>query len=103
MEWLPWVGRHQMGPPKNKEDWAQTLRARFQRQNREVGIDSPHAHEVFTISAWGEVPSLEQIVSDFPSFARQYSHLDGGTAPQSLARPVTDERSLNPQTRRRPP
>src|SRR5687768_7781770 len=34
-EWLPWVGRHNLQPPRSLQDWSQALRARFDRQNRE--------------------------------------------------------------------
>jgi LmbE family N-acetylglucosaminyl deacetylase len=74
-EWLPWVGRHKMAAPANVEDWAQTLRARFQRQNREVGIESGHVHEVFTVTAWGEVPNYEQLLADFPAVSERFSNL----------------------------
>ncbi len=76
MEWLPWVGRHQMDAPANLSEWSATLRARFERQNREVGIRSDHVFEVFTVTAWGEVPTLEQIQADFPEIAERMSHLD---------------------------
>jgi LmbE family N-acetylglucosaminyl deacetylase len=75
MEWLPWVGRHKMAAPKDIVDWAKTLRARFVRQNREVGIHSAHVHEMFTVTAWGEVPTLEQLLADFPAIAEKHSHL----------------------------
>src|SRR5687767_7626765 len=35
-EWLPWVGRHDMQPPKSVEEWARMLRERFERRNREL-------------------------------------------------------------------
>jgi LmbE family N-acetylglucosaminyl deacetylase len=75
-EWLPWVGRHQMEAPGSSEEWAKTLRARFQRQNKEVGIRSPHVFEVFTVTAWGEVPDLEQLLQDFPMVDESASNLD---------------------------
>jgi hypothetical protein len=75
LEWLPWVGRHNMAPPKNLAEWGQTLRARFDRKNRELGITSPHAAEVFRVTAWGAVPTLEQLTGDFPAFFREASNL----------------------------
>ena len=53
VEWLPWVGRHDMAPPSSLAEWKATLRARFDRKNRELGIASPHAMEVFRVTAWG--------------------------------------------------
>jgi len=77
MEWLPWVGRHRMDTPRNIDDWRATLRRRFDRKNRELGIDSPHAFEVFTITAWGEIPQYSQIERDFAvGLDRGASHLD---------------------------
>jgi LmbE family N-acetylglucosaminyl deacetylase len=75
-EWLPWVGRHNLAPPENLDQWRETLRRRFDRQNRELGIDSPRATEVFTVTAWGEVPTVEQLVNDFPALDANASHLE---------------------------
>ena len=76
VEWLPWVGRHNMSPPANPEEWGSTLRARFQRKNRELEIDSPHAMEVFRVTAWGAVPSLEQLLTDLPGISHGHSRLE---------------------------
>jgi hypothetical protein len=76
VEWLPWVGRHQMKPPRSLEEWQHLLRQRFERRNRELGL-SPHPlAEVFTVTAWGTVPTLGQIVQDVPNILPQVSHLD---------------------------
>jgi hypothetical protein len=75
MEWLPWVGRHKMEAPSSIEDWAPMLRSRFRRQNRELGIDSEHVFEVFTVTAWGEVPVFEQLLADFPDVSGRFSNL----------------------------
>jgi LmbE family N-acetylglucosaminyl deacetylase len=75
-EWLPWVGRHQMEAPHAIADWTATLRQRFARKNRELGIDSPLAAEVFTVTAWGEIPTLDQLKKDFPSLLTEACHLD---------------------------
>ena len=75
-EWLPWVGRHHMQPPQNMDEWRESLRARFTRQNVELGISSARTHEVFTVTAWGTVPTLERLLRDFPALAREHSHLD---------------------------
>jgi hypothetical protein len=65
-EWLPWVGRHQMAVPDSLEEWTTTLRARFQRKNRELGLATDRAVEVFRVTAWGAVPTFEQLLRDFP-------------------------------------
>jgi hypothetical protein len=66
MEWLPWVGRHNMATPKSKEEWSVMLGERFGRQRRELGIKTKRAVEVFTVTAWGEVPHYRQVLDDFP-------------------------------------
>ena len=75
-EWLPWVDRHQMRKPESFEDWQQILRERFTRQNLELGISSPHAFELFTLTAWGVVPALNQVLRDLPGISPAASHLD---------------------------
>ena len=74
-EWLPWVGRHRMEPPQSLADWKRTLRQRFLRRNRELGIDSTRVFEIFTVTAWGEIPSLDQLLSDLPGVVPEYSNL----------------------------
>jgi LmbE family N-acetylglucosaminyl deacetylase len=76
MEWLPWVGRHQMEPPRDAADWARILRARFERENKELGIRSDHLFQVFTVTAWGEIPTIEQLTADFPGLAPKVSNLE---------------------------
>jgi hypothetical protein len=67
-EWLPWVGRHDMPAPKSMEDWSKTLRARFDRKNRELSLATAHAVEVFRVTAWGVVPTLDQLMGIFQVF-----------------------------------
>ena len=74
-EWLPWVGRHNMAPPASEEEWAKTLRARFSRKNQELGLATEHAMELFRITAWGVVPTLAQLLRDFPGLDRAASNL----------------------------
>ncbi len=75
-EWLPWVGRHDMAPPASLDEWRVTLRKRFSRKNRELGIASPHAFEVFTVTAWGDVPTAAQLQRDFPGVHAEASNLE---------------------------
>jgi LmbE family N-acetylglucosaminyl deacetylase len=77
IEWIPWVGRHNMKPPGSFEEWSAILRRRYQNQNRDLGIKSDKVMEVFTITAWGEVPAFDRIVSDFPVISAEYSNLAG--------------------------
>jgi LmbE family N-acetylglucosaminyl deacetylase len=75
-EWLPWVGRHSMPVPRSRDDWRKVLRDRFARRNRELGLPDARIHEFFTVTAWGEVPSEKQIMSDFPTINSQFSQLE---------------------------
>ncbi|NDE98133.1 MAG: hypothetical protein EB034_07640 [Verrucomicrobia bacterium] len=74
-EWLPWIGRHKMAAPKDREEWKAVLRERFLRQNRELGFKSQHAFEMFTVTAWGAVPRAEQLLNDFPPITPKFSHV----------------------------
>ncbi len=75
VEWLPWVGRHNMQPPQSPAEWANTLRQRFLRKSREVGIKPERLVEVFTVTAWGEIPSTQKILEDLPNLLPQASNL----------------------------
>ena len=75
VEWIPWVGRHAMRVPKDLDDWRAILRDRFLKRNQEMGVSSDRIHEFFTVTAWGEVPSFEQIENDLPNLSPEYSHL----------------------------
>ena len=76
MEWLPWVGRHKLDVPQSFEDWKVLLRKRFARQNRELRVDSEKAMEAFLVTAWGEVPSREQILKDLPGIELTLSRFE---------------------------
>lgn len=69
-EWLPWVGRHAMAAPADLEEWSRTLRARKERENREVGLPEWPATEVFKVTGWGERPDVDQLLRDFPALLR---------------------------------
>jgi LmbE family N-acetylglucosaminyl deacetylase len=75
-EWIPWVGRHEMEAPQSMEDWKKTLRRRFVKRNREMGLPFERIHEFFTVTAWGEIPNETQISKDFPNLNRAFSHLE---------------------------
>lgn len=83
-EWLPWVGRHDMAAPTSLDEWSTTLRRRFLNQNRELGLDSERATEVFRVTAWGAIPKMEQLLADFPPLMGHCSDLEG--LEQRLAR-----------------
>jgi hypothetical protein len=70
-EWIPWVGRHHLAaPPSTLGEWTRELRRRYARQQRELGIGGDRVVEVFTVTAWGEVPTLARLRADFPNLIR---------------------------------
>jgi hypothetical protein len=75
-EWLPWVGRHNLEPPKSLSEWAGLLRKRFQHKSKELGIPTDRAAEVFTVTAWGVIPTYDRILADFPRLLPGASNLD---------------------------
>lgn len=66
-EWLPWVGRHNLAPPGSLDEWKVTLRKRFDRQQRELGLPVGRSCEAFAVTAWGVVPTLEKLRNDLPN------------------------------------
>ncbi len=74
-EWIPWVGRHQLQtPPASLPEWASLLAGRFTRQQRDLGIRGRRWAEVFSVTAWGEVPTASQLHADFPMLLRAPSN-----------------------------
>jgi LmbE family N-acetylglucosaminyl deacetylase len=73
-EWLPWVGRHDMRAPESMNDWSAQLRRRFERQNRFLALPPERATEVFAVTAWGAVPTYEQLAADFPNLVTDDAH-----------------------------
>lgn len=67
-EWLPWVARHHIEPTATLEAWKQKLRARFDRQAKELGLPPGRASEAFAVTAWGIVPTMAQLRRDFPGW-----------------------------------
>lgn len=65
-EWLPWVARHHIEPTRDLAAWKVKLRARFERQIRSMGLPAGRACEVFAPTAWGIVPTVEQLERDLP-------------------------------------
>jgi LmbE family N-acetylglucosaminyl deacetylase len=79
-EWLPWVGRHDIAPPKSMEDWSRILRARHTRTNREMRVATEHAHEFFTVTAWGEARRSRRCAATFPRRWKAPSRRSSGWA-----------------------
>ena len=52
------------------------LRRRYLKRNREMGIQANRIIEYFTVTAWGEVPKLEDLLRDIPNIVPEFSQLD---------------------------
>ncbi|MBI5692421.1 MAG: PIG-L family deacetylase [Verrucomicrobia bacterium] len=65
-EWLPWVARHHIEATADLPAWKEKLRGRFARQARELGLPASGLNEVFAVTAWGVVPTWEQLARDLP-------------------------------------
>ena len=74
-EWLPWVGRHDMEPPEDLNAWKTILRRRFDKQNLEMGLEPGRAVEMFSVTAWGEIPDYDQLLKDLPGLLPEASNL----------------------------
>ncbi len=75
-EWLPWVDRHNLEAPEDLEAWRAQYRRILERRKVGLGIREPGVFDVFTVTAWGVVPVLEDLVRDFPGLSREASRLD---------------------------
>ena len=62
VEWIPWVGRHNMKAPASFQEWSTVL-------------NTNHAVEVFTVTAWGEIAEYKQVLADFPNVSKEWSNL----------------------------
>ena len=60
----------------DKMKWTKILRRRFEKKNRDLGIQSTRAVEVFTVTAWGHVPDCGQLLKDFPGALHEASNLE---------------------------
>jgi LmbE family N-acetylglucosaminyl deacetylase len=82
-EWLPWVDRHSLIKPESKADWSGQVRQLMARRNQEMGVEGDQATEYFKITAWGRVPSAQEIIDDFPALTDPtgtLAHLEGQLA-----------------------
>lgn len=75
-EWLPWVDRHNLVMAQDQDSWRRQYRSVLERRKVALGIDGTGVFEVFNVTAWGVVPSLEQLLRDFPAIDASASRLD---------------------------
>ncbi len=75
-EWLPWVGRHTMKAPADLGEWREILKERMRRQRLDLEASGERGLEFFTVTAWGAVPTLDQLLADFPSLSKESSRLE---------------------------
>jgi len=66
-EWIPWVGRHDLDPPSDLDEWREVLRIRMIEHQRRLGIRQNRVAETFRVTAWGEVRDYEALVRDLPA------------------------------------
>ena len=83
-EWLPWVGRHAMRAPASLEDWSTQLGARLAKRNAVLGVRGDRPVEVFTVTAWGALPTMDQLRADLPHLHLEACHF--GPLEERLAR-----------------
>jgi len=76
IEWLPWVDRHNLSAPESLGAWKQQYRGLLERRRAALGIQAPGLFEVFSVTAWGVVPTLEQLQHDLPGLSPTASRLD---------------------------
>ncbi|MCJ8329717.1 MAG: PIG-L family deacetylase [Lentisphaeria bacterium] len=68
VEWLPWVSSPTpTESPKDLDDWRRILRKNFSNRDKGNGLDNNIISEIFTITAWGSVPTVAQLKVDFPN------------------------------------
>jgi LmbE family N-acetylglucosaminyl deacetylase len=75
-EWLPWVDRHNLSIPPDAVSWRAQFRELMNRRKRALGIEIDGLFEAFSVTGWGIVPRLEQLLSDLPFISADGSHLD---------------------------
>ncbi len=74
-EWLPWVDPDDFSAPQNLAEWKDILKNFYHANSRKMGIIPERILEAFTVTAWGTIPSYEQLIEDFPSMDTEASHL----------------------------
>lgn len=76
-EWLPWIDRHNLSISATADGWREQYRAILSRRKVALGIRAEGLFEVFQVTAWGVVPTLEQLDRDFTGLlSREASQLD---------------------------
>ncbi|MBX3748052.1 MAG: PIG-L family deacetylase [Verrucomicrobiae bacterium] len=75
-EWLPWVDRHHMKASPDAMAWREQYRGVISRRTRALGLPAGRLYEVFQVTAWGALPTLEGLTRDFPGLDRDASRLE---------------------------
>ncbi len=68
-EWLPWVGRYPK--PNNVNELQERLARRSAKIAADFGLKDG-VYEAYTLTAWGSIPSLEDVKTFFPGDALGY-------------------------------
>lgn len=75
LEWLPWVNRHNLEVSPDLESWKNQYRRILERRKVALEVSAPGWFEFFVVTAWGALPTLEQLRADFPGLSGEGSHL----------------------------
>lgn len=65
-EWLPWVDRHHMTVSSDGKAWREQYRSVVSRRTRALNLPAGGLYEVFQVTAWGALPTIETLVRDIP-------------------------------------
>lgn len=75
-EWLPWVSSPSpMVAPRSFAEWEARLRQQARRANARAGVDSPRVFELFSVTRWGSVPTVDDLQRDLPGVSATFSRL----------------------------
>jgi len=75
-EWLPWVSANKVKPPKDIDDWGEILKHKHFSLSRHINIYPETLVEAINVTAWGAVPSYDQLITEFPPLLARASNLD---------------------------
>lgn len=71
-EWLPWVkGVSSENIPKTLEEYKNSLLKNAMARNIKMKINKKGIYEFFTVTAWGRIPSYDEILRDFPEIDKE--------------------------------
>lgn len=75
-EWLPWIDRHNIAVPSDPLGWRVQFRELDGSTEGGAGNRTSGTYEVFWVTAWGVVPTLERLLAEFPGISPEASRLE---------------------------